>query len=264
MPKISAAIMTLNEEEMLPRCLESVAWADEILVVDSHSTDRTVAIAEAAGARVLVHDFAGYAAQCNWMFERTTGDWVLMVDADEIVEPELRDAILETVKAGPRFEVYDVVRDAVFLNKRLYASSWSNERLPRFFRRGCLTFSGLVHPIPDTGGREVGVLGGKMVHYTYRNMEQYFRKFQQYTTLWAKNAHEKGKRTTLFHCTATSVWRFFHNYFLRGEIRDGAYGFLLSFLAMCYTFTKYLKLWDRNRLDDLTRKAAGGGDTTCG
>jgi len=258
MPKLTVSILTKNEEEMLPAALASVAWADEIVVTDSGSTDRTVDIARAAGARVLFREFDDFSSQFNWSFEQSRNPWIMSLDADEVVDEELARSIRETLASEPEYEVYDVVRDAFVLGHRMHSTAWSHERLPRLFKKGAMVYSGLVHPIPECGGRQVGLLKGRLLHHTYRDMEQYFRKFQHYTSLWAKNQHARGRRVSLPLCTAHSVWRFFHNYFFRREFLDGRYGFMLSVLAVAYTFVKYIKLWDLSRLADLRRKSAAG------
>lgn len=253
---VSAVVLAKNEEEMLPRCLASLDWADEIVVVDSGSTDRTCAIAAEMGARVLHRDFDNFSAQFNWGIDNAAGPWVFMLDADEVVDARLRALLTALLDAdSPEFEVYNVVRDAFFLGKRLRSSSWSNEKLPRLFRKGTVTYRGQVHPVIDMGGRDAGLLAdGRILHYTYRSLEQFFTKMRLYTSLWAKNAHEAGKKTSIAHAFASALWRMFHNYFFRGEIFDGAAGCFLTATAGMYTFEKYMRLWDLNRLAAARRK----------
>ena len=250
MPKITVSIITLNEEKMLPSALASVAWADEILVTDSGSTDRTVEIAKAAGARVLFREFDGYSAQHNWAFEQIANPWIMVLDADEVVDDELARSIRETLASEPKYEVYEVVRDTFVLGHRMRSTAWSNERLPRLFKKEAMRYSGMVHQTPEYGDCKVGVLRGRLLHYTYRDMEQYFQKFQHFTSLWAKDQYAKGKRISLLRCSFAPIWRFFHNYFFRRGFLDGRLGFVLSALAMTYSFVKYIKLWDLNRQGD--------------
>ncbi|MDR3210678.1 MAG: glycosyltransferase family 2 protein, partial [Planctomycetota bacterium] len=191
---MTAQIITFNEEEMLPACLAALTWVDEIVVVDSHSRDRTREIARARGAKVFEHDFTDFASQFNWAMEQATGDWIFVVDADEVVDAQLSQAIRDTLAGEPAYEVYQVVRDAFFLGHRMRATSWSGEALPRLFRRGCLSYRGQVHSVADSGGRPVGRLPGRILHYTYRDMGQYFRKFDLYTTHWARDAFAQGRR----------------------------------------------------------------------
>jgi len=256
MPKLTVSILTKNEEERLPAALASVAWADEIVVTDSGSTDRTVEIAKAAGARVLFREFDGWPAQHNWAIERIETPWILALDADEVVDDELGRSIRETLASEPGYEVYNVVRDSFVLGHRMRSTAWSNERLPRLFKKSpFIYYSGtLPHQSLEYGGRQAGLLKGRLLHHTYRDMEQYFRKFQHFTSLWAKDQHARGRRVGLPRCAANSLWRFFHNYFFRLDILDGRYGFIMSVLSMAYTFEKYIRLWDLNRLDDLRRR----------
>lgn len=246
-PKLSVVILTKNEEEMLPACLASVDWADERLVVDSFSTDKTVDIAREAGAKVLQHVFEGFASQFNWGIEQASGEWILMLDADETVDAELAEAIRVVLSSKLQYEVYTVVRDAFFLGKRIRSRAWSGERLPRLFRKGALVYKGLVHPETDTGDRKRGELRGRILHDTYRTLEQYFEKMQLYTTLWAKDAHAAGKKVGVAGIFVSGGWKFFRHYFLRGFWRDGRYGLLISGLSAVYVVMKYAKLWDRNR-----------------
>jgi len=250
MNKLTVSILTLNEEEMLPSTLASVAWADEILVTDSGSTDRTVEIAKAAGARVLFREFDNYSAQHNWAFEQISNPWIMVLDADEVVDDELARSIQEVLASEPKFKVYAVVRDAFVLGHRMRSTAWSNERLPRLFKKKAMYYTGMVHQIPEYGDCKVGLLKGRLLHYTYRDMEQFFQKFQHFTSLWAKDQYTKGRRVNLLRCTFASIWRFFHNYFFRREFLDGRLGFILSVLAVAYTFVKYIKLWDLNRQGD--------------
>ncbi len=242
MSSLTALVLTRNEEEMLPLCLERLAWADEILVIDSGSTDRTVEIAESMGARVVYHQFSDFSSQCNFGWAEARSDWVLQIDADELVDSELAASVQFTVENNPRLDIYSVHRDAYVFGRRMRSSSWSNEWIPRLFRKGTVQFSGLVHQEPNINGRPVGRLDGMLIHYTYRSTEKYFEKFQLYSTLWAAKAYEQGRRTNLFIACTASIWRFFHNYLIRGEIRDGKVGFLLSLLGGMHTFIRHTKL----------------------
>lgn len=255
--RLTALVLTHNEEDMIEDCLAGLSWADETLVVDSFSEDRTVELAEKAGARVLRRAFEGFAGQYNWGVEQAGGDWVLIVDADERVTPELRDAIRRVLAEGPAFEVYNVVRDAFFLGRLMKSKAWSGEPLPRLFRKGKLRYSGLVHSTIDFGGLPAGRLDGKLLHHTYRSMEQYFEKSQTYTSLAAREDLRKGRRIGIAAMFAAAGWRFFHNFFLRGGFLDGRVGLLTAGLAAVYTFSKHAKLWglrDRERLDAARKK----------
>lgn len=261
--KVSAVVLTKNEEEMLPRCLASLDWVDEIVVLDSGSTDRTRDIAGEFGVKLLHRDFDHFSAQFNHGIDNAAGPWIFMLDADEVVDSQLRASLTELLAGQPRHEVYNVVRDAFFLGKRLRSTSWSNEKLPRLFLKGCAVYKGQVHPIVDIAGRKPGLVDkGRILHYTYRSLEQFFTKMRFYTSLWARNAHEAGKKTSMAHAFATSLWRMFHNFFFRKEFLDGAIGFFLTATAGMYTFEKYMRLWDLNRLDRLRRDNARKDDAS--
>lgn len=248
MEKISVVIITKNEEEMLPACLERLAWADEILVVDSLSNDGTVAIAEAAGAKVLSHPFEDFASQMNWSVARAAHDWILLVDADEMIPPELRDAIRGVLAdPAPEYDVYNIVRDAFFMGRRMKSSTWSGERVPRLFRKGHLHYEGAVHSRTVTASPARGMLPGVMLHYSCRRIDRYFAKMELYSSLWGREMSEKGRKFSWARTFASVWWRFVHNYFLRGEIRDGVHGFISAGLGATYTFVKYVKLWGYNR-----------------
>lgn len=260
MPRISAVVLTYNEEEMIARCLRRLSWADEIVLVDSLSTDRTVELAKAAGARVLPRPFKNFADQVNWGFEQAENEWLMLVDADELVTPRLRDSVLETVKSDPGHDIYNLRRDSYVWGRLLRSSSWSNEWIPRLCRKGTLHFTGEVHPAPQLGGRSVGRLDGVLIHYPYRSTKKYFEKFQLYSTLWAEKALAGGRRSSVPKACAASMWRVFHDYVVRGGIRDGTVGFVLSLLAGMHTFTRHIKLWGIQNAAEFARVYEEDGD----
>ncbi|MDR1744581.1 MAG: glycosyltransferase family 2 protein [Planctomycetota bacterium] len=253
MPTVTALVMTKNEKEMLPLCLKRLAWADEMLVVDSGSDDGTPELAREAGARVLHHEFEGFAEQTNWGLSQATGDWVVQIDADELMSARLRDSILSVVASNPPEDIFALKRDSYVFGYRMKASSWSGEWVPRLFRKGNVTFTGKVHQDPQVGGRLVGRLEGVLVHYTYRSTAKYFEKFDLYSTLWAQKAWGQGRRTGIGWAFVSSVWRVFHNYFLRGEMFDGRMGVALSLLAGAHTFIRHMKLWGMQNAEKFAR-----------
>lgn len=253
MERISAVVLTYNEEDLIRTCLSKLTWCDEVLVVDSYSKDRTVELAKAAGARVLQNPFGGFASQTNWGFAQATGDWYLQIDADEFVTPELRDSVIATVRAGGPLDLYALKRDSYVFGHRMRSSAWSGEWVPRLFRKGCIEFTGEVHPDPQINGRPLGRLGGRLIHYPYRDTKKYFEKFQSYSTLWAEKARERGRRTSIPLACASSLWRIFHDYFVRGCILDGRIGFVLALLAGAHTFTRHIKLWGMQNAEEFAR-----------
>lgn len=243
MPSVSAVVLTHNESEVIAACLSRLRWADELIVVDSFSTDDTRDLAAAAGAKVLTHEFKDFSSQYNWAIAQATGDWILTVDADEMLTSALRDSIVAAVRANPETDIFAMRRDSYVFGRRMRSSSWSGEWLPRLFRRGTITYAGEVHQDPRIGGRKVGRLDGLLIHYTYRSVVRYFEKFQLYSTLWAEKVNIEGRRTSVPYALASSVWRVLHNYFIRGEWRDGSVGFVISVLGGMHTFMRHMKLW---------------------
>lgn len=252
-PTITALVLTKNEEEMLPLCLERLSWADEMLVVDSGSSDRTVDLAATAGAKVLHHEFRNFSDQTNWGFSKAAGDWILQIDADELVGAKLRDSVLRTVASDPGEDIFELKRDSYVFGRRMKSSSWSGEWIPRLFRKGSVTFAGEVHQDPQVNGRPVGRLDGVLIHHTYRSTAKYFEKFELYSTLWAEKAKARGRRTGILKATASSLWRVFHNYFIRGEFRDGKVGLAVALLGGMHTFIRHIKLWGLHNAEEFAR-----------
>lgn len=243
MPAISVVMITYNEEEILPHSLPRLHWADEIIVVDSNSGDRTREIAAAAGAKVFARAFTNFADQTNWAIAQATGDWILIIDADELVTPELADSIRRTVRENPPADVFALRIDTFLFGRMMRSSPWSKVWALRLFRRGVARYEGAVHQNPRIGDRPVGRLDGILLHVTCRSVGKLFEKHQLYSTLWAEKARAEGRRTGIPKALCASVWRLFHNYFVRGEIKDGTIGFVCSILACAHTFTRHIKLW---------------------
>lgn len=254
---VSAVVLTRNEAECIADCLSRLRWADEILVVDSFSTDNTRELAAAAGAKVLTHAFTDFSSQYNWALAQAAGDWVYTVDADEMTSPELAESIVRTVRANPRYRIYTVRRDSYVFGRLMRSTAWSGERLPRLFRRGEITYTGEVHQDPRIGGRPTGRLDGILHHRTYRSMAQYFDKFQLYSTLWAEKAYARGRRTGIAKAVAGTVWHLFHNYFIRGEILDGVTGVACCLLGGAYVFIRHMKLWGLQNAEKFAEKNHG-------
>ncbi len=243
MPTVSVVMITLNEEEILPHSLSRLRWADEIVVVDSHSTDRTREIAAEAGAKVFTRAFKDFSDQTNWAMAQATGDWILIIDADELATPALRDSVRRTVESNPSIDIFYIPLDSYVLGRRMKARSLSGEWHPRLFRRGTIEYVGAVHQDPQIGGRPTGKLEGKVLHYTARSIAGTFKKSEKYALLWAEKAYAAGRRTNIPKAVASALWRMFHNYFIRGEILDGSIGVACSVAAGTHIFIRHMKLW---------------------
>jgi glycosyltransferase involved in cell wall biosynthesis len=245
---VSAVLITQDEEAKLPAALESVSFCDEIVVLDSGSSDRTRHVAEAAGARVLVRTpWPGFVAQRNAAMEAARHDWVLALDADERVTPGLREEIVALRSRGFDSDGYRIPRVAFYLGRWIRGTDWyPDPQLRLFDRRKGRWAGGLVHESVRIDGR-VGRLRGEMEHLPYRDISDHMRKIDSYTTLWARQALEEGKRAGILTTTGATLWAFLRNYLLRGGILLGATGLTVSALNTYYTFAKLAKLQELMR-----------------
>jgi len=253
-PRLSAIIPTHNEEEMLRDCLESVRWADEIFVVDSFSTDRTLAIAREFSARVVQHEYINSAAQKNWAIPQAAHPWVLLVDADERVTPELREEIRGVLAAGPRYDGYWIRRANHFLGRRMKHCGWETDKVIRLFKRDVVRYEDLeVHSEIKLAGA-VPVLRGPLLHYSFRSFRQYWRKMQIYSDWGASQMRKDGKRAGWIAIGLRPPIRFLKMYVLRLGFLDGLHGLVLCSLGAFTVFLKYAKLWELRREDSPARK----------
>lgn len=246
--KISAAIITLNEERNLPRALASlVGVVDEIVVVDSGSTDGTQAIAEAAGARFIPHSWEGYARQKNFAAAKAAHDWVLSLDADEALTPELRGE-LEALRSTTPGSIagYTMPRLAHYCGRWIRHSGWYPDRKVRLYDRRRARWTGeYVHEsvhVDGTSGSAVAALKGDLLHYTCDTLEQHRRTVDRYTSLAAQEAQARGKRGALLGMLVLPPWKFVETYLFRAGFLDGAAGLTIARMAAYYVYLKYAKL----------------------
>lgn len=239
--KISATLITLNEEENLPRALESLRCCDEIVVVDSGSTDRTVEIAHRYGAVVVESDWPGYAKQKNLGAESASHDWILSIDADEALSEALQADIWRVKRKGPEFDAYRFPRMAQYLGKWILHSGWYPDRKIRFYdRRKGRWVGDFVHESVETTGA-VGDLDGNLLHFTCASFTQHIRTMDRYTTLAAQEMAARGERVRLSHLLFSPFWAFFKTYFLKRGFQDGFEGLVIAHMAAVYVFAKYVK-----------------------
>ncbi|MGM0508317.1 MAG: glycosyltransferase family 2 protein [Fusobacteriota bacterium] len=239
---ISVSMITNNEEKKLDRTLESVyKWVDEIIIVDSHSTDRTVEIAKKYGAKVFIEDWKGFGPQKNSALEKCTEDWILMIDADEEVTPELAEEIQREVN-NPRGKVYEILRQAWCFNKKTNHKDYAI----RLVKKGVGKYdSKKVHETFRTDKKAEKIK--KIInHHTYISHEEYFDKFNKYTTLSAQEMHKKGRKVSFFKLILNPIYKFIKKYFFKKGFRDGEIGFIMSIYSAYYNFVKYAKLKDLN------------------
>jgi len=244
MIKVSVAIVTLNEEAEIGPCLESVSWADEVIVVDAHSSDRTVEIAKKYTNNVILRDWRGYADQKNWAADQTRHDWILSLDADERITPSLQEEIKKVIASPPNCAGYYVPRKNFFLGRWIRHGGWSPDYTLRLFAKKTGRFGDrAVHEAVRVDG-PTKYLENPIEHYTYRSLEAYHTRAGRYSALAAYEMKKEGKRFRLMDLCLRPLWTFLRMYLIRQGFRDGAEGLILAALYGHYTFLKYAKLWE--------------------
>jgi glycosyltransferase involved in cell wall biosynthesis len=251
--KLTVTVITHNERSHIAAALASVSWADEIIVVDSRSTDGTIDIARQHATRVEERDWAGYGAQKNYAADQASNDWILSIDADERVTPELADEIRAVMSRGPVAPGYLMTRVAHYLGRWIRSTDWYPDYHLRLYDRRAARWSERrVHESVEVDGRPKGDkrlprLRGELLHYPYRDMSDHLRKIDTYTTLAAQEWDAEGKRGTAWQALVYPRLAFFRNYILRRGFRDGRTGLLVSLLNSYYVFLKYAKLMELQR-----------------
>jgi len=242
MPAISATIITHNEAAHIARAIRSLASADEVLVVDSGSTDATVEIASELGARVVFHPWEGFASQKNFASGEAAHDWILSLDADEELNEEARLAVAEWKNSAPSAAAYRVARRARFLGRWILHSGWYPDWKVRLFDRRQARWEGdYVHESVVTGKR-VETLKGEILHYTSDSLSDHQKRIEFYTDLAAREMWERGERAAGWRRILLPPWSFVHSYLLRLGVLDGVAGFRIAWMAARYVRRKYAKL----------------------
>ncbi len=239
--KISATIIACNEERNIARAIESLRCCDEIVVVDSGSTDRTVEIARKLGARVIEMPWRGYAGQKNYASERAMHDWILSIDADESLSEALEAEIWQIKKSGPQFDAYTMPRLAQYLGRWILHSGWYPDRKVRLFdRRKARWEGGYVHESVHVNG-VAGHLQSNLLHFTCNSLAEHLRTMDRYTTLAAEQL--VGQKVDIHWrlIVLDPLWTFFRTYFLKQGFRDGLEGLCIAYMAAFYNFVKYAK-----------------------
>jgi glycosyltransferase involved in cell wall biosynthesis len=240
---LSVVVIAGNEALTIRGCLESARFAEEILVVDSYSTDETAAIARSCGARVLQHEFEGFARQKNWAIGQATHEWVLALDADERVTPELAAEIQALLAGSPPHEAYQVRRLNFFLGRPMRFTGWGFDRVTRLFRRHVRFKDVEVHEAIDLPG-PFPLLRGRLDHHSFRSFAQYLRKVDLYSDYGARRAHREGRRASIGTILLRPAARFLRLYVVRLGFLEGMHGLVLSLLGGFTVYLKYARLWE--------------------
>ena len=239
--KISATIITFNEERNIARAMESLRCCDEVVIVDSGSVDRTVEIAGNLGARVVEYAWKGYAAQKNFAAEQAAHDWVLSIDADESLSEALEGEIWQLRKNGPAYDAYTMPRLAQYLGRWILHSGWYPDRKVRLFDRRRARWAGdFVHESVQVQG-SVGHLKSNLLHFTCNSLSEHLKSMDGYTTLAAQQIVSQGRRIGWDKLLFDPPWTFFKTYVLQRGFLDGAEGLAIAHMAALYKFLKYAK-----------------------
>jgi glycosyltransferase involved in cell wall biosynthesis len=253
-PTLGVALIAHNAAARLAQCLAAVSFADDIVVVDGGSTDDTAAIARAHHARVIAAaDWPGFGPQKNRALDALATDWVLSIDTDEVLSPELAASIRDAIR-NPRAEVYAIDRLSSFCGQWVRHSGWYPDWIPRLFKRSAARFSDdLVHErlIFETAGQPVARLDGKLLHYSYEDFETVLRKLDAYSSAGAQQRHAAGQRASFGKALGRGVWAFLRTYLLRRGFLDGRAGFMIALFNAETVYYRFLKL------DRLNRERAG-------
>ncbi len=248
--KISATIIVRNEEPNIAAVCETVAWADEIVIVDSDSTDRTVEIARRYTDKVFHREFRGYKDKHEFADAQTTGDWIFWIDADERVTPELRDEIEALQHRDPATlpDGFRIARRTQFLGRWILHSGWYPDYQMRLYRKAASYWDGLApHEVAHVRGR-VETLPGEFLHHTSHSLSDHHLRSDSYTTLAAEYLHKHGKRVLGVDLFVLPISAFVRTYLLKQGFRDGVPGLIIAMQTAYSVFLKYAKIWEKNML----------------
>lgn len=240
--KISATIIARDEERNIARAIESLRCCDEVLVIDSGSSDATVEIATKLGARVVETNWRGYAAQKNYAAELAEHEWILSMDADEALSEALEGDIWLLKKNGPQYDAYTMPRLAQYLGRWILHSGWYPDRKIRLYRKDKARWVGdYVHESVTVSG-SLGHLDSNLLHYTCQSLSEHMKTMDRYTTLAAEELVANGRKVTWRNLVVDPVWMWFRTYFIQRGFLDGIEGMAIAHMSALYTFLKYAKV----------------------
>lgn len=243
MTKITAIIPTLNEEERIQNSLDSAEFADEVIVIDSFSTDGTVGIVKQSNAILLQRKFDDFSSQKNYAIDHASNDWIIWIDADEVLTTELQEEIRMAIDNAKELVGFYIYRIFFFKGKRMRYTGTQNDKLIRLFNRKFCRYKGLVHEKIKTEGK-VGVLKNRILHYSYISYDRYIVKLNHYSALKAQELFEAGTMVTPYHIIIKPIVRFIKHYIVKLGILDGFHGFIISFILSYGVLVRYIKLWN--------------------
>ena len=246
--KLTVTVITYNESAHIAAALDSVSWADEIIVVDSGSTDGTADIARGRATRVITRAWEGYSDQKNFAADQASHDWVLSMDADERVTPRLAGEIRALLDRGPAARGYRIRRVTHYLGRWIRSTDWSHDYQLRLYDRRAGRWNEMrIHESFRLADGRPLKLQGELEHYAYDDIAHHLQKINAYTTLIARQWHDEGRRTNPLALAIHPWFAFVRNYVLRRGFTDGSVGFVISLLNSCYVFLKLAKLWELQR-----------------
>lgn len=242
--RLSVVINTLNEERNIRECLETVKWADEIVIVDMYSDDKTIEIAKEYTDRIFFHERVGYSDPArNFAVNQATGDWILVVSADERVTPKLGEEIRNLLRGNPRFDAYKIYFQEYMFGKLIHYGTWQYHKHIRLHKAGYCDWPTTVHTAPVVKGT-IGDLEGVIEHYSHLTIGHFINKLNTYTTIEAREWFDKGIRKSLFNCFYYGFGKFFKEFFYYRGYKDGKHGLILAALYGIYYFSARIKLWE--------------------
>lgn len=246
--KLSVYIICFNNEDKIKDCLESVKWADEIVVLDSYSTDKTVEICRKYTDKIFEQEFVGFGKLRNIALAHTTYDWILSVDTDERVTPEFKAEILKKLADGPEQDAYYVPRLSHFLDVRIRHCGWYPDyRQPQFFNKKKMRYKEqMVHETYELNGT-IGYMKEHILQFPFFTLDQFLGKMERYSTLRAIEMAKDGKKFKVHQLILNPISMFLRMYVFKLGFLDGKEGFILSLLYSYYTLIKYVKLWEKTR-----------------
>jgi (heptosyl)LPS beta-1,4-glucosyltransferase len=247
-PPVTATVITKNEADAIADALRSVAWADEIIVVDAESTDATVAIARQFTDRVTTRAWTGYVDQKNHAASLAAHDWIFSLDADERVTAELAAEIRSLLASRPKYAGYRMPRVSFHLGRWMRTTDMYPDYQLRLYDRRAARWDGLhVHESVKVDSNSIGYLKSELQHYPYRDLSEHLLRMDRYTTLAARQMFERGKRATRLELLLHPPAAFLRNYLLKGGFRDGKAGLVISLVNSYYVMLKFAKLWELQR-----------------